>query len=163
MTELQKELHDTAHGEDSILARVMKQLARKYTMLRRSGIERLLHCILNKIIENIQPISLMYRVQLEWYETVLERTEAKFKKKHVQSLLRIKRELARLTGTLTPMQTLLSTLVHSQVFKDCTYIQDCLDDVTTILFDLRACTELVHELSASFDHFRERRQERIVP
>ena len=34
--------------------------------------------------------------------------------------------------------------------------------MTTILFDLRTCTELVHELSASFDHFRERRMNDIL-
>ena len=78
----------------------------------------MLHNILDTVVKNYQPISRAYRIELDFYQAVLQVEEAKFKKVHVENLLRIKRELKQLKHQLVPVKSVMSSLIKSGNFDD---------------------------------------------
>ena len=145
------------YGHESLLAQVLKQLTRKYTVIRRSGISRLLHAIIEKIVDNMRSIPAAFRIQLDWYHTELLRTEAKFGKEHVQSLLVIKRELGRLEHKLKPLEKVMTTLIKSGTFEDISYFEDVYNDIRQIGYELSRHKGTVEELTTSFEHYHDRK------
>ena len=157
-----KKLEDD-HGANSILPSVLHNLSRKYTMLRRSGIQRLLHNILGTIVKNYQPIARAFRIELEFYQSVLQVQQASFRKPHVNSILRIKRELKSLTHQLQPIRSVMTSLSKKTThFEDVSFFQDIEDALTQMLFEIETCTELVIELNESFNHYRDRRMNDVL-
>ena len=158
-----KEIIEEEYGEQSLLALVLHNLSRKYTMLRRSGIERLLHTILDNIVKNFQPIARAYRIELSFYQACLHEQQAKFKKIHVANLLRVKRELKQLAHQLQPIKTVMGSLVKSGNFDDDrSFFQDIEDGLAQILFEIETCSELAIELNESFIHYHDRRMNDVL-
>ena len=145
------------YGQDSVLALVLKQLTRKYTVIRRSGVSRLLHAIVEKIVDNMRSIPAAYRIQLDWYHRELLRSEAKFSKEHVQALLVIKREIGRLEHKLKPLEAVMTTLIHSGAFDDTTFFEDVLNDLKQVGYELSRHKGTVEELTTSFEHYHDRK------
>jgi len=163
ITAYEKHSIETEHGEHSILAKVCHHLSRKYTLLRRSGIERLLHNILDTVVKNYQPIPRAYTIELEFYQAVLQVQQAKFKKEHVENILRIKRELKQLKHQLLPVKSVMSSLVKSGNFNDDLSFFDSIQDaLTQILFEIESCTEVAIELNESFIHYHDRRMNDVL-
>ena len=154
---------DSEFGDHSILSLVLHSLSKKYTMLRRSGIDRLLHNILDNIVKNYQPIARAYRIELEFYQCCLSYQEANFKKEHVTALLRIKRELRMLGHQLQPVRTVMSSLIKSGNFdNDRSFFQDIEDGLRQILFEIETCNELAVELNENFNHYHDRRMNDVL-
>ena len=163
ITSYGKKKMEIEHGEQSIISKVCHHLSRKYTLLRRSGIERLLHTILDTVVKNYLPIARAYRIELDFYQAVLQEEQAKFKKIHVENLLRIKRELKQLSHQLRPVKTVMSSLVKSGNFdEDLSFFQDIEDTLTQILYEIETCTELAIELNESFIHYHDRRMNDVL-
>ena len=151
------------YGDNSLLASTLRAFKRKYTMLRRSGIERLLHTILSGIVQNMRPIVDCYHVEIEWYQAVLGEKGPNFDKTHVAALLQSKRELTRLEHTIEPMKKVIDLLLEDRsVFKDPAFFRDVDDSVNAILIDVKTCKDMIDEISDGFQHHHDRRMNDVL-
>eukprot|EP00946_MAST-07B_sp_MAST-7B-sp1_P003067 g3067.t1 len=151
------------HGDHSLLASTLRNFKRKFTMLRRAGIERLLHTILSGIVDNIRPIVECYHVELEWYRAMLAEQGANFDKAHVAALLQVRRELTRLEHTLHPMKKVIDLLLEDRTaFEDPTFFRDVDDAASAILIELTGCREMVDEISEGFQRHHDRRMNDVL-
>jgi hypothetical protein len=151
------------YGDHSLLASTLRNFKRKFTMLRRAGIERLLHTILSGIVGNIRPIVECYHVELEWYQAILAEQGANFEKAHVTALLQIRRELTRLEHTLHPMKKVIDCLLEDRsAFKDPTFFRDIDDEANAILIELKSCRGMVDEISEGFQRHHDRRMNDVL-
>ena len=117
--------------------------------------------MLRNLVEDIQPIVIAYRLQLEIMRDALSHKRSSLMSKHnsfLSDIHFIQRELEWVERKVKPLKRIVRHLIDDKRigFEISHYFEDIEDDVASVLADLVTLLSMIGTLKAEYDNFHDR-------